>query len=1646
MENSPEAPKLPLWGKYKKVILLAIGAAVVLLIAAALLMSGNSASPPESGIVNNIIIGEEERIQDFHDEFTIASTALGDIVIMPMGASRLGIELDSSFKISSDIITLTEQHLRSFLSVRRNSEASSGTAAADMNFDLESQQDGSFLLNISERLTNNNVYNIIYSPPEKQPLSFAFQTVDIFRITSTTPANNSHGVPEDSGIEITFSQGLNPDYNLADFFIIDPFVSGRFIIRDNTHIFMPESLDPQTRYTITIERGIQSESGEVLEEDFTFIFNTQWGTANQPVLSIEGDRYETFLPSDNVFIELIASADFLANIFTVDVYNLETPERFLDFDPMTDSVDLLTAVETFELELYEIYTGGWRNHYYLFLNQTLPEGYYLAVITTSHQGREIVLHKFIQVSAISVYSLSISGQTCFWVHDTNTGEPAVGARITVGGRTAVTNRDGLAIIQTGQSSRAATIIEYGNYLPFAYIQTTFARGTFSPREKFLSYMYTDRSSYRPTDTVDIFGVILPRPGHSLSANDVITLRFGDMMEFPISLDVYGSFNKRVPVTNMRGFVTISVDVNGERLMSRHVNFLDYTNLSYVLSIESDRRAYFIGDNAQVEITAVTFSDAPVEGLAFEGPNQVRLITDHNGVAAGEVPISHGWSTHWEPFWSWLSFHVASETQSSQGVNLPVIFLPSDIMMEFEYEGGDTATFTTNMIDISRIEAQYADSPAHIMLDRDVYRGPTVDVDFSIEITRFVTTRTVRSQTYDHIQRRTITIYDHNTVEVPYRTIMARTVNGQATVEDIPYSTDPLISYRLRVKFNDSQGRQVLFYMFNQAWPNFRQESSIRHFSLAMEDRSMRVGETSLVSLLEVGDPWWSWGEGEQVTEGRLLAILARDEILSTSVGSPEGVPITFTEGCISNAFVFGAYFDGRYIFPVAMPFTVIYDSSERELNIEVEFDRENYRPGDEVTATIRVTDQNDSPVTALVCISVVDESSILNPWHTADFLGSLYRSSMVDTWTYNYSFFASHTQRNFGGGGTGAEMGGDGDAGYGRIIRSDFVDNPAFETVETDANGMGQITFTLPDSVTSWRVTTLAITQDGFAGDTRDNIISALPFFIDIIHTNEYIIGDEIGALIRPFGESFRRNFTEVNFTFEILRNDVVIFSDSQTAAGNVTFNAGRLDIGDYIMRVFAETDTYSDAMERPFTVTETGMRLPIRTMQQISDNAQPLRDFHMLNLPVTVTLTNGNIRPLVNILNGTRDSRSFRTDQMAATAFADHFFGIIWGHADDEHDYAANVRAQIHTHWGGIPQLSYEEADFFYTARFAASFPEFVVRDRIVSYVHTDIEHERLRTGMVSDEQRAAGLLALAAVGEPVLLEIHEEINLILGTVQEHLIRFPGEYMRLLYLAAALCALGDDVGAYELMQRIQPTDNMTKTLTERETINALLLFINTTINPQAAWHYLRDKEPNTHVSDIPERVNFVRRVHVMGGTVSEVQYTLNGRTHTATLENFERLTLHITKEQYDALNLVSLRGVTDLFINFYSYDVHDMNPDEELIRITKSIARAGELYRIDFNINLPPGTAPGFFTIHDRLPSNMRFVPVTPPHHQRDRMWSRARNTERQLVEIGFFAESTSPRTVSYYAMKIFEAESEPGMTFISNGRAVNHIWGAIR
>ncbi|MCL1877603.1 MAG: hypothetical protein FWF80_01965, partial [Defluviitaleaceae bacterium] len=116
--------------------------------------------------------------------FPIAPTALGRINIEALSTTDFGVAVDSAFLISSETQTLTSEHLKNYLSSRCGTE-----------FTLEAQANNTFVLNFSEEQSYNTIINLVYQPSGYAAASHAFQTTDIFRISATTPARNTHGIP-----------------------------------------------------------------------------------------------------------------------------------------------------------------------------------------------------------------------------------------------------------------------------------------------------------------------------------------------------------------------------------------------------------------------------------------------------------------------------------------------------------------------------------------------------------------------------------------------------------------------------------------------------------------------------------------------------------------------------------------------------------------------------------------------------------------------------------------------------------------------------------------------------------------------------------------------------------------------------------------------------------------------------------------------------------------------------------------------------------------------------------------------------------------------------------------------------------------------------------------------------------------------------------------------------------------------------------------------------------------------------------------------------------------------------------------------------------------------------------------------------------
>ncbi|MCL2461308.1 MAG: Ig-like domain-containing protein, partial [Defluviitaleaceae bacterium] len=1583
-------------------------------------------------------------------DVTVAPAALGDLTVSPLSDTDNGVLPGSKFLLTS-ASQITANDLSSRVSVRENGAAM--PQGAGLFTFAAGDNANEYVLSFDQPLDAGAVYNLVYTENNKAPLSYAFQTADSFAVTGTTPGLWAYGVPIDSGIEIDLNREPAADY--ANYITIDPPVAGKFQQSGAKIVFVPVSLKPNTAYTVIVSKDLQSADGETLAADYAVKFNTE-SPDNAEYFDVDGDARLSFIPDDGVYFHIFATPDLAGGDFDVTVYKIDTASDFISADTDKPPQDA-EVVSTFTARLMPDDNGYYSDMYYLVAPNAPDPGYYYYQIHTAYNVIDYTVGQLVQISNLSVYSAAMNGQEVFWVNDASTGEPAEGANITAGMVTAATGADGTAQIAIdangyipgaaysmpaapaggGVPNSNSVTIDYAGYPTFVYTQQTFDKQDLTASQKYYSYIYTDRSAYKKTDTVDVFGVIKPmKAAYALTASDTLEFRLGDMIKLPITPDKYGTFSLEIPVQGMFGYVEGGIYLNGELVQSRGMYFLDYNRDSYVLDGSLDKYTYAPGETASAQLSVTTFDGAPVEGVSLKEQNNLaNATTDASGAAVCQLPVqANQYYSGCDPIAMDFSFGVYGSENYAQYISLPYYLIQSDVLLDYTVKSPGVVDFTANKLDRAALEKYASQSMGtSYNLDESVYKGAAANLNFSLYITKNTYVATLTGTYYDFIQKRSVDKYDYNLQTEDYQTIDAQLKNGALELTGLPVSDYSAgVYYTATARYTDTAGRGVSVeiplssYVYN---PVSSSPATRSYYFM-----SKRANDTDYMSYgtnLSVGETGsirmgYDGMAPDENLPGKMLTIVTRDTVLDTSVGDPNGSPLTFNEGWISNVVVYGAYFDGKHMYAVRNPMGIYYDSTERGLNFDVTFDKDKYDPGDEVTATVKVTDVNGNPKQAMVNMSVVDEAVFGPNPNDASFLSSLYWSvyysggsnyySTFSLGSYIYSSYSqtNETSNSING---GAEKGG---GGGDYSVRSDFTDNPGFVTQETDADGLATIKFKLSDGITSWRVTTQAITTDNFAGNAKSNVVTTMPYYLNLVMPDTYIAGDEVGVLAKSLGTDYRLNQTDTTYKIEVDKagGDGAgggVYSDTQTSKSFAQWNCGKLPEGDYTVTVYADYGGgNTDAMQKTFSVVKDPVTLRLTSKQylspQVMDSARTsLAPIDITGSPVTLTFMNGDMRDIMGILYSCVDYNSYRTDYMAATAFAGYFTDSLRRSAPP--DYAGSMASQIPATNNGtsIAEVAYGDGDPVYTALFAAAFPE------IAKPLLTGVDKNIVNPGYYAangDLDAAASYLTLAALGYNVLLDVRSQISAMESEADQSV--YENSYdsrMKMLFYAAALCCLGDDAGAAALMDKYPESPDLTTSLnvgssgalsdaqTKREYLDTMYLYINTTIDPQKAYQYLLDKADNSFVSDVCEKVNFIKKCVPLGGLTSEIQYSIDGQVSDVQLTNFQTRTISVTKEQYAGLNLKLVSGNTSVWTSYYG-GADNLDSALKTITVNKTITESDTpgIYNINFTVTIPKGANPVYYTLIDRVPSNMTYL--SPGAANDGDVW--IYSPEKQIVNAG--------------------------------------------
>ncbi len=916
----------------------------------------------------------------------------------------LGIFSDSHFVLTSDA-DLDAKTIKDNLSIEPNT-------------DLEIEKVSNRIYNLipKDTLTTNKVYKISLSTGEAE-LSWAFQTRLTFGLARTLPANKATFVPLNTGIELDFTHENFED--IAPYFSITPKVEGRLEVHRRTVSFVPKKLDPGTLYTVTLKKGLKLKgTDQSIDKDTIFSFETTKDNQSQvqDSFNLSYQTYE-FSPKDTPALNLFAYNLESLPQASVKLYQYPSKDKFLA--ALQDIVEI-PAWSYYYRQSHSISSSGLnkvaeftapitKQNYsgYFQFPQPLAKGFYLAEVNIGQTTRQAL----IQSTNISAY-ISVTGtDTLFWVNRVDDGQPANKASIRIGGKNLETDQSGLAKSSTPDELKSqlslAEIIHNGDTLFLtsggerSYYGSTWEQERHD-RDSFWSYLYLDRLMYLPTDSVNLWGMIRDRDNLSRTQEVTITIEgsgFYDyfyqtnpLYQIKTNTTSLGTFIAKIPINSLNpGWYTVNAKVQDKVIISTGFSVQTYTKPAYQITLNTPRKAVFVGEQIPVTGKVSFFEGTPLSGLklkASDSGKEINFQTDNGGNFSFNQTAPS--STYYSPQQQYINVSPLNPEEGDIQDSATVAVFDSSHFLRTKYQHQDnkvSVKVNLNNVDLSKYSnADYQETPAYLTT-------PVSSSSVSVSIVEGYYERVEVGTYYDFINKKTSPKYEYKEVKTNKDPITITT--NQAGEASFEFTTDKTKHYELTLSNKDGQDRTTTkkLYLYGQSYQDMYSRNALR-LDDSPTDSSGKylIGES--VELTPI------YGDGP--IQGKILYQSLQNGLKSYSVGDGGKYSFKFSESDVPNVMISPVLFTGStYIEGESRQ--ISFNTAAKKLKINVDLDKSSYQPADTAKLKISVKDSKGAPQQSEVNINMVDEAFYKIAPQEIDTLGSIYKSVGGNSLSTNFS-------------------------------------------------------------------------------------------------------------------------------------------------------------------------------------------------------------------------------------------------------------------------------------------------------------------------------------------------------------------------------------------------------------------------------------------------------------------------------------------------------------------------------------------------------------------------------------------------------------------------------------------------------------------
>ncbi|MCA9969765.1 MAG: Ig-like domain-containing protein, partial [Anaerolineales bacterium] len=1044
-------------------------------------------------------------------------------------------------------------------------------------------------------------------------------------VLSTLPAGSD--VSPSSAIRITFDRLVDEAAAEAGLTVSPP-VTGTLRWDETTLIFEPAAdLAPYTNYTVSLATSVTGRDGETLFlQPYTWSFTT--GAVRKIATFGAGPNAQVLDANGRRAVQYTVNNANLDDV-SFDLYQLTLPQfldRYASGFRGTAGWEPLRPISTENAPLVASWAaptdspgfGYYRDVREVRVPADVPPGLYILSLSAGRLEDQLIL----VLTSYTVAVKQAENQVVAWVTDIN-GDPVPAADV------AVYARSGAVIAQgTADASGVFRADLNRDPEPLIVVAGVAADRTASgltwewrtdsaavfdwwrPRpttQDTAVHLYTERPIYQPGQTVHFKAVIRRDDDAVLSllpAGTAVTARLRDARNNVVqTLDlqtnpfgtVHGSFQLAAGAMLGDYAVEISIPEAGARAASVHRQLFkvqDYQKPDYEVRVSTDAIAYVDGDTVEVTIDSRYFFGEPVANANvvvnlfhvaptnwWEDPAEARDFTWHDGYREprrGRTDENGRFTlTLRAEASSSYRYYNSGEWGSSVAQNLWGI--------EATIDDGSHQTASGHAI------VRVFSAAERVLLEPTGY--------FQQPGQPFAVTARVLTVAGDPVSGRELTIslrrWRSSSSAYTEEVQSAQMTTGADGRASLPFTIAEPGHYQLRVTGTDARGNAIAYHDWIAAFSNsdafggWAGSSSALRVSADAADYAPGDTARLLIESQFAGPALLTFERG---TTRRTQLVQLAPPVTAVSVTiQPDDAPNIYVtvnawqaqdttlEGDVWSSLADSQLFQATA--ELRVPVT------DKTLTVTITPDRDTYAPRDAATFTVRVTNGRGEPVSAEVSLGVVDEAIYAL---SGELAGPIFDAFYFERGNIVRTYDALAPSRYLGLGGGGGGGGGD----LAVSPRADFPDTAAwYPTLQTDWNGEATVTMTLPDSLTSWRLTAVAATADTQVGEATAHITTTQPILIRPILPTILTAGDTLHLTALIHNNTQRPQTLTVAITVNQLQL-TINHSPSQTLTlpPNTTrplgWTATAESAGDAELTLIATVDgETADAIRLPLTI-----------------------------------------------------------------------------------------------------------------------------------------------------------------------------------------------------------------------------------------------------------------------------------------------------------------------------------------------------------------------------------------------------------------------------------------------------------------------------